>query len=254
MRWGLLLLICVVAAVVASTLYASQSLRVGQPMRITSPGLQGNSKRQGALAEWLVQHRPDRVSADNELLRRQRLASLLELALPEVERHTPAVLASLDHTDSHVRQLAMALLERLAKARSASLVAHATALTTRLGSTDGLVRRAVMQALTKLGDATALAEAAPRLVGGLVDTEPDVRWAAVDALAALSPDALASHTAQAVELLQRQGDDALSDAAIERWGELLAEHPEVMGLLGGLKFSLGRGGREFAEHDYGQLS
>lgn len=253
MRWGLLLLICVVAAVVASTLYASQALRVGQSMRITSPGL-NNSTRQGALAEWLVQHRPDRVSADNELLRRQRLASLLELALPEVERHTPAVLASLGHTDRHVRQLAIALLERLAKARSASLVAHATALTTRLGSTDGLVRRAVMQALPKLGDAKVLAEAAPRLVGGLVDAEPDVRWAAVDALAALSPGALASHTPRAVELLQRQGDDVLSDAAIERWSELLSEHPEVMGLLIGLKFSLGRGGREFAQHEYGQPS
>ena len=73
MRWGLLLLICVVAAVIVTTLHASQSLRVGQPMRIASPGLD-NATRQGALAEWLVQHRPDRVSADNELLRRQRLA------------------------------------------------------------------------------------------------------------------------------------------------------------------------------------
>ena len=30
----------------------------------------------------------------------------------------------------------------------------------------------------------------------------------------------------------------LSDAAIERWSELLSEHPEVMGLLIGLKFPL----------------
>ena len=254
MRWGLLLLICVVAAVVATTLHASQSLRVGQPMRIASPGLD-NATRQGALTEWLVQHRPDRVSADNELLRRQRLASLLELALPEVERHTPAVLASLDHADGHVRTLGMALLERLAKARSASLVAHATALTTRLGSTDAPVRRAVTQALPRLGDAKVLAAAAPRLVGGLVDADPDVRWAAVDALAALAPDALASHVPRAVELLQRQGEDGLSDAAIERWSELLSEQPEAMGLLGGLKFSLGRGGREFAQHDqYGPPS
>ena len=87
-----------------------------------------------------------------------------------------------------------------------------------------------------------------------MDLQPDVRWAAVDALAALSPNELASHVPRAVELLQRQGDDALSDAAIERWSELLSEHPEVMGLLGGLKFSLGRGGREFAQHEYGQPS
>ena len=251
MRWGLLLLICVVAVVVASTLYASQSLRVGQPMRITSPG-SNNATRQSGLAKWLVQHRPDKVSTDNELLRRQRLASLLELALTEVERHTPAVLASLGHSDSHVRQLAMLLLGRLVQARSASLVVHATALTVRLGSADGQVRRAVLQALPKLGDTRVLAKAAPRLVSSLVDPEPDVRWAAVDALAALSPDELASHALRAVELLQRQGDDALSDAAVERWSELLSEHPEVMGLLAGLKFSLGRGGREFAPHEYEQ--
>ena len=152
MRWFLLLLtlFCVAAMVVVVTTYSGRSLRVGQPMLVS---FADNATRRDALAQWLVQHRPDKVSADNELLRRRRLAALVDLAPGDLELHTPAVLASLSHSDGAVRRLALPLLERLVAAQSAALAERAASLTERLGSADGQVRLAVVQALPRLWSA-----------------------------------------------------------------------------------------------------
>lgn len=202
--------------------------------------------RHDGLSTWLVHHPPRKVGQDNELLRRQRLASLVELSPAEMAQHASAIIASLDHSDSHVRKLAVSMLERL---EPTALVAHALTLTERLGNGDAKVRLSVTSLLPKLGEPTLVASATG-LVGRLTDEDAAVRSAAVESLARLPSASLATYVRGACDRLQQQGDAALSDAAITSWSETLAEQPEAMSVLGGLKFSLGRMGREF-EHENG---
>lgn len=205
--------------------------------------------RHDGLSTWLVHHPPRKVGQDNELLRRQRLAALVELPPSEMAQHASAIIASLDHSDSHVRKLAVSMLERLAVSEPTALTAHASTLTERLGNGDATVRLFVTSSLPKLGESTLVASATA-LVGRLTDADAAVRSAAVESLALLPPASLATYVRGACDRLQQQGDAALSDAAINSWSETLVEQPEAMSVLGGLKFSLGRMGREF-EHENG---
>ena len=131
----------------------------------------------------------------------------------------------------------------------AALSAHAVTLAERLGNGDTKVRLFVTSSLPKLGELTLVASATA-LVGRLNDADAVVRSAAVESLALLPPASLATYVRGAVDRLQKHGDAALTDAAITSWSETLVEQPEAMSVLGGLKFSLGRMGREF-EHENG---
>ena len=64
-------------------------------------------------AGWLRLHPPRQASHDAELLRRRMLASLVELPPAQLADHVPAIAASLDHDDSHIRALAISMLGRL---------------------------------------------------------------------------------------------------------------------------------------------
>ena len=71
------------------------------------------SRARHAVDGWLRLHPPRQASHDAEMLRRRILESLVELEPAELAQHVPAIAASLDHDDTHVRGLARAMLSRL---------------------------------------------------------------------------------------------------------------------------------------------
>ena len=62
-----------------------------------------------ALHHWLQLHPPRQASHDAELLRRRRLGAMIEFLPSELAEHVPAIVASLGHTDGHIRRLAMGM-------------------------------------------------------------------------------------------------------------------------------------------------
>ena len=177
---------------------------------------------------WLRLHPPRQASHDAELLRRRTLASLVELPPASLAEHVPAIIASLDHDDSHVRALATSMLSRL---EAPALREHGEAISKRLSHPDDdQVRLAVVRAMGR-APAAVLAAHASGLVGRLADDEPAVRWAAVDALAQLEADALAPITLTAVDTLVAKHELSLARAAVAAWSPKLEHHPEVMRAL-----------------------
>lgn len=174
-------------------------------------------------AGWLRLHPPRQASHDAELLRRRKLASLVELPPAALREHVPAIAASLDHDDSHIRALAIGMLTRL---EPSAVAEHATAIAERLTHADEQVRLAVVKTLGRAPPA-ALAAHADALVSRLSDEEPAVRWAVVDALSHLEPDALAPRTLRAVDALVSQHDVSIARAAVAQWMPKLSAHKDV---------------------------
>jgi len=177
---------------------------------------------------WLRLHPPRQASHDAELLRRRMLASLVELDPSELAEHVPAIAASLDHEDHHVRALAVAMLGRL---EAPAIETHRAEIAARLVHADETVRLAVVRALGR-APTSVLATYAPDLVTQLADEEPAVRWAVVDALSHLEADALAGITLNAVDALVQQNDISIARAAVASWTpKLEAAHPDVISAL-----------------------
>ena len=164
-------------------------------------------------AGWLNQHTPQQAHHDAELLRRRRLASLIEQPDSVLLEHVPAIVASLDHEDEHIRSLAISMLGRVSAGQASTAVAaHAASIAERLESSDDHVRLAVVKALVHL-EPRPLASFASPLVGSPRGPRPAIRWAVLEALA-LEPDELAKVTLSAIDKLVRQQDLSIAKAAV----------------------------------------
>ena len=205
-----------------------------------------SSMHDGSLNVWLRQHPPKRATHDAELLRRQRLEQLIELPAAELADHASAVLASLSHSDYHVRRLAGGILSRL---EAPAVTEHAAAIAELIEhSIDPSVRLHALQALG-FADASTLAMYASRMVDCLTDGDPGVRWAAVDALNGLEAKELAKHAAGAIDTLMKRGDSSLAKSAVSAWAAKLESSdvpPGVMQAIGELNFQANFGGMDVA--------
>ena len=202
-----------------------------------------HSTRDGGLEVWLQRHPPRKVSHDAELLRRQRLTQLIDLPPEQLAEHVPAILASLDHADYHVRQLAASMLGRL---EPPAITAHADGIAEHLLHSDATVRLHIVQAMA-LVDGAALAAYAERLVDCLSDVDPGVRWAAVDAITALEPKTLAKHALGAIDTLVKSGEVSLARNAVSGWAAKLEQtEPQVMEAINQLNYKLNVGGMDLA--------
>jgi HEAT repeat protein len=193
------------------------------------------------LSTWMKIHRPREVSHDAELLRRRMLATFAEAPADEVSDHAAAIIASLDHSDRHVRRLAAGLLSRL---EEGDVSKHAAALREMLDHSDESVRVAVLQALAR-AEPRALGALAADILKRLSDEDDGVRWAAVDALSSLEPAVLSNMTLAAIEKLMERQELSLAKTAVTSWTpklEGLANGDEVIAALGRLNFQLNFGG------------
>lgn len=183
-------------------------------------------------AGWLRLHPPRQASHDAELLRRRMLASLVELEPAQLGEHVQAIVASLNHEDSHIRALAISMLGRL---EPSAVAANAAGIAAHLAHEDDQVRLAVVNVLGRAPPATIAAHAASDLVRRLADDEPAVRWAAVDTLSRLDGDALAPVVLTAVETLVAQHDVSIARAALSQWAPKLEQgggaHKDVLSQL-----------------------
>lgn len=180
---------------------------------------------------WLNKHTPQQAHHDAELLRRRMLANLIEQPDSALVEHATAIIASLDHEDDHIRNLAVSMLERISSTKGgAAIVPHAANVAERLESSDGHVRLAVVRALTSLSPAP-LASFAPALVEALADDEPSVRWAVLEALGKLEPDELAKVTLTAIDKLIQQQDLSIAKAAVSAWASRLDPSTEAHGAV-----------------------
>lgn len=180
---------------------------------IISSHAHGGSVHDSSIRSWLQQHPPRKVSHDADLLRRRVLADYTERPPAELAEHVPAILASLDHSDYHIRRLAGGLLSRL---EPVAIGPHATEIAERLESDDESVRLHVVQALGLL-PARRLEAFADRLVESLDDDDDGVRWAAVDSLSGLSPAALANRTEFALQKMLDRQESSLARSAVSTW-------------------------------------
>jgi hypothetical protein len=201
-------------------------------------------------AYWLRLHPPQQAHHDAEMLRRRKLAMIVEASDAEIQQHAVAIVWSLDHEDEHVRHLALSMLSRL---NNASLTQHAALLAERLESPDDGVRLGVVKALT-LATPQSLAPSAQALSDLLADSEPAVRWAALDALNVLRTDSLASVTLSAIDRLVEQQDISLAQTAIGAWAERLDPtsdaHSAVTDAMSRLGMAATQKASEFAlDHD-----
>jgi len=192
------------------------------------------------LDAWLKRHPPRKVSHDAELLRRQRLAQLIELPPAELAQHVTAILASLEHSDDHVRRLASAMLGRLEKE---AVTLHSAAIAELLNHDDAAVRLHAVQALAVASEAT-LAGLGARIVECLADADPGVRWAAVDTLSGLPAKELAKLAIGAINRLVQAQDLSLAKSAVSSWwSKLETSGPEVTEAIGRLNYQLNFGGQ-----------
>mmetsp|Transcript_39507 Transcript_39507/g.65515 ORF Transcript_39507/g.65515 Transcript_39507/m.65515 type:complete len:236 (+) Transcript_39507:160-867(+) len=186
------------------------------------------------LSGWLLLHPPRQQQHDAELLRRRTLASLVELPAPRLAEHIPAIVASLNHADGHVRRLAIGMLQRV---DGSSLAMHACALAERLRSPDVAVRTHVVKALERLVNENSshpLTPCASDIMESLAHPEAAVRWATVDVLALFSSDVLAARTLEAINTLLQNGDVSIARVAVSIWAAKLKGRPEVLSALGEL--------------------
>lgn len=182
-------------------------------------------------AGWLNQHTPQQAHHDAELLRRRRLASLIEQPDSVLLEHVPAIVASLDHEDEHIRSLAISMLGRVSAGQASTAVAaHAASIAERLESSDDHVRLAVVKALIHL-EPRPLASFASPLVEALADPEPAIRWAVLEALAKLEPDELAKVTLSAIDKLVQQQDLSIAKAAVGAWATRLDPGTDAHGAV-----------------------
>ena len=191
---------------------------------------------------WLLQHNPRHMHHDAELLRRQRLAQLTELSPRELGEHVPAILASLDHSDYHVRRLAGSMLFRL---EARAINQHAASIIERLDHHDATVRLYSMQALA-LADSNILSTHASILADCINDVDPGVRWATVDTLARLNSTMLAQHAISAIDALVRAEDYSLAKSAVSSWSPKLEEEPDVIAAFGKWSFEVNFGAMNMA--------
>eukprot|EP00322_Chrysochromulina_rotalis_P011917 CAMPEP_0115882510 /NCGR_PEP_ID=MMETSP0287-20121206/29043_1 /TAXON_ID=412157 /ORGANISM="Chrysochromulina rotalis, Strain UIO044" /LENGTH=230 /DNA_ID=CAMNT_0003338593 /DNA_START=1 /DNA_END=693 /DNA_ORIENTATION=+ len=202
------------------------------------------SMHDGGVATWLLQHPPRKVSHDAELVRRQRLAQLVEMEPSELAQHVDAILASLDHSDYHVRRLAGGMLSRL---EPAAVTRHVAEIAEHLSDEDALIRMQAVQALSLVQPAGALSPYASQLVECLSDVDPGVRWATVDSLSSLAPQQLAKHALAAIDTLIEKGETSLAKTAVGAWSEKLeGADPEVLQALGRVNFHVNFGGMDAA--------
>ena len=204
--------------IVLATIVMYAMLHAGGGSSATHAAEAMGDEQLSASANWLRLHPPRQASHDAELLRRRMLAQLVELSDDELEEHVLAIVASLDHADDHVRNLAIDMLARL---RGPALKSYAAALAERLESEDERVRQGVIRSLAKLAP-LEIARHADAIVEALADAEPSVRWAAVDALSLLEPNALANITLPAIDMLVQQQDLSIARAAVGAWAEKLS--------------------------------
>ena len=227
----------------ASALLVLSGLSLGAVIFFMSASHNIHSTRDGGLEVWLQRHPPRKVSHDAELLRRQRLTQLIDLPPEQLAEHVPAILASLDHADYHVRQLAASMLGRL---EPPAITAHADGIAEHLLHHDATVRLHIVQAMA-LVDGAALAAYAERLVDCLSDVDPGVRWAAVDAITALEPKTLAKHALGAIDTLVKSGEVSLARNAVSGWAaKLEPTQPQVMEAINQLNYKLNVGGMDLA--------
>ena len=207
---------------------------------LSSPATAQNRKAKTDLkSSWLKLHNPKTAHHDAELLRRRMLAGLVELPPSQLAEHVPAIAASLDHEDQHIRALAISMLGRL---EPPAIAEHSDVIAARLAhDDDDQVRLAAVRALERGAPPAILARHATALVKRLGDAEPAVRWAAVDALGLLDADALASVTLTAIDALLQQHDVSIAKAAVGSWTRKLSgTHPKVMASLAALSGQLER--------------
>lgn len=242
--WALTALLSVIFVVaIVTTVLVASSHRIG------------GHRMDSGLNTWLLLHPPRQVSHDAELLRRRTLAQYVDRPVTELFTHTTAILASMDHSDEHVRRLAGGLLDRLVEAAGQeegrselmrSIHPHdVDTLDELLDSDDADVRLHAVQALPRFTSAATLRPHAPRLLELLDDDEDGVRWAAVDAMAALEPAALANHTLAAVDILRRRNEPSLAKVAIAAWADKLdggGASREVLDAIGQLNYQINFGG------------
>ena len=156
------------------------------------------------------------------------LANLIELPPDQLAEHVPAIAASLDHEDEHVRNLAISMLGRLEKS---GISDGASVIAERLGNDDVQVRLAVVRALGSASPA-ALAVHADALAAAITDEEPAVRWAIVDALGNLDAEPLGEIMLSVIDTLLRQHDASIARAAVSNWSpKLKASSPAVLEAL-----------------------
>lgn len=184
------------------------------------------------LSVWLSGHPPRKMRHDAELLRRQRLAQLTEASEAELAEHVPAILASLGHSDHHVRRLAGGMLSRL---ESNTVTKYADAIAAHLAEADGTVRLHCIQALG-LASPEVLRPHASQMFACLSDVDAGVRWAAVDALAGLEAKELATRAVGAVDALLNAGELSLAKSAVSSWASKLEGEPDVVAALGKINF------------------
>ena len=97
---------------------------------LSSPATAQNRKAKTDLkSSWLKLHNPKTAHHDAELLRRRMLAGLVELPPSQLAEHVPAIAASLDHEDQHIRALAISMLGRL---EPPAIAEHSDAIAARL--------------------------------------------------------------------------------------------------------------------------
>ena len=166
---------------------------------------------------WLKLHPPRQARHDAELLRRRILSLLVELGPAELQQHVPQIVASLEHGDQQVRQLALSMVRRL---DPSALTNHATALADLLGSgvDDDDVRLYALQTLTSLGDMPTVAANGALIFDCLAAKEPAVRLATVSLLALLEPEDLAPYTLAAADAVVQRRDVTLAKGMISAWG------------------------------------
>ena len=163
---------------------------------------------------WLKLHPPRRTQHDAELLRRRMLMSIEELDAAALAPHAPQLLASLGHRDRQVRQQALRLLGKL---EPQVIEDRSAALSALLASTADEVRLYVLETLVKLGRAPTIAANGALIFDGLSAASPEVRRASIAALALLEPEDLAQYSEAAAEVLLRQRNTTLVQAAATSW-------------------------------------
>lgn len=170
--------------------------------------------RHEGLTAWLRLHPPRQASHDAEILRRRMLGSIVELSSAALAEHAPAIIASLDYPDGHVRRLAVGMLTRL---EPVAIESHTAAIMQRMGMCgDAEVRAEILQALSRIENATLLQPHVAQLMPTLADADPAVRWASIDVIGMLDADVIAPHLLAAVDQLMQTNDLSLVRALISR--------------------------------------